>query len=170
MKIRVSQKKVSLNYEYEIAKDGELCYTAQARRVVWPFFRKIVIRDASGAELPYQNHGWIREWFKLGQPHAKALLRSNQYMIYGHSGNTYSVYRGSVQIGSIKRDPWKTGDGDKSNAESDNDTDPLISVIHILFADVTWHTTDLELWAKSYETNITFGGIKDNSDWKPKAR
>lgn len=191
MKIDVSQKKVSFNYEYEISKDGVHCYTAQAGRVIWPFFRKIVIRNTSGEEIaslaqrsmllklaekislfgcPYvvsqqgRNLGWIREWPKWWQPHSSALFQNNNYMIYGHSGYKYSLYRDSLQIESIKKELWKEWDGDKFHAEFDYDSDILINVIHLLFIDISWHTADLELWSNSYETNITFGGVKEDPD------
>jgi hypothetical protein len=196
MIIDITQKELSLHYEYEIFKDGELRFRARAKRTVWPFFRKISIENISGEEIaslsqqsllfkitekilpfgcPYvvtergRDLGWIREWFKTGQPHAKALLHNDEFMIYGHSGNRYSVYRGPAQIGLIQRKAEKNWDGDRYHAEFDHDTDPLLNAIHVLFTDITWHTEDTALQAKSYETNITFSGVKEDTGWKPKA-
>jgi hypothetical protein len=198
MKIDVSRKRSVFHYDFEIFKDGELCYEALAKRFFKPFFTKTVIKSVAGKEIvslvqrnillmllektvfpssgcPYivlkgdQNFGRIQERFKLSQPYSKAFFQDKNFTIYGHSGNNYSLYRESEQIGSIKKEPWTYSDGNRYHAEFDYDSDPLINVMHMLFVDLAWHTKDSEIsWGISYETNIVFGGVKENSDWRPK--
>jgi len=40
----------------------------------------------------------------------------------------------------------------------------------LLFVDIAWHTTDLEISGLSYEKNLQFGGVPPNPDWRPKTR
>lgn len=102
MKITLTQKKMSAHYQFNININEEEKYCAKANRTIWPFFRILEINTIANQlvlKLQQKNHwlkfiepkwlygcpfkilengkdvGWIRSWFRIGQPTAIAEIK-----------------------------------------------------------------------------------------------
>ncbi len=194
MRIDLTQKIFSPNYHFDISIDGNPAYKATANRTVWPFLRKVVLTDLEQNQIltmkqrniflrfieriwiygcPFivsrnkEEIGWMRSWFRLGQPTGKCRIGNSEYRVFIHRGNIISIRTPARQIGLIRREPWKEWDGDEYHADFDDDIDPLLGTMFLLFTDIVWFTSDASSYAHQKTEYIPVRGVEEETDWSP---
>jgi len=112
--------------------------------------------------------GWIRTWFRLGQNTARGCINNYDFEIFVHKGNRISIRHKGNQVGIIQRESWKEWEGDKYHAEFDDDLNPEVCSICLLFTDLVWFTSDASAHAKQKTEYIPIRGVEEIVDWHPK--
>ncbi|MGE5397248.1 MAG: hypothetical protein ACM3MK_06880 [Chitinophagales bacterium] len=115
-----------------------------------------------------QKVGQITEHYLLKGGTYSANIENQQFKVYSHSGNDYSIFINEKQIGLIKRNAWKTGDGDKYKVLYDKNLKPVLAAIFAIIVDICNYTNDTGIDLVSYETTIwQFGSKEENKKWLP---
>lgn len=100
------------------------------------------------------------------QEDASGIIENKNTVIYQCSGNKIAILSNGKQVGLIKRNPWKEGDGDKYVVLYDkNFNRELISIITI-FSDIIFHTNDGQYTSSSWESTIRHG-YEQYENWVP---
>jgi len=184
MDIDINQAKISVGDKYKIFVDGQ--QTHNASRQLFRFL-PVVNLYTLGDDRPRMTIAKKLSWFKakyditrwddnillfrtisFWKPQYRCQVGADTYMLYGHKGRKYSIYKNDVQIAWWDKEAvsWFAGDNYKIIADRDADIDLLISFCLIID---NFRSDDHDGKALTIDVgNIGFQVRKFDPSWQPK--
>jgi uncharacterized protein YxjI len=184
MEIDINQAKISIGDKYKVFIDGQ--QTHAASRQLFSFLpvvhlyafgdeqpRMTIAKKLSLLKAKYDITRWDNDRIEFRtisfwKPQYQCQVGADTYMIYGHTGRKYSIFKNDVQIAWWDKAAvsWFAGDNYKIIADKDVDVDLVISLC-LVIDNFSSDSHDGNLFTINLG-NIGFQVRKFDPTWQPK--